>query len=160
VIGFPGDRDVEPRILYTMMAGQLALVTAALFAGAALYVNVAEHPARMMLDDRSLLVQWKPSYARGKAMQASLAILGFLLGLVAWWVSGDGLWLVGAIAMIAPWPWTLLAIMPTNHTLESLDPVRDGEQSRRLLEKWIRLHAVRTALGFAATLIYLIASAR
>jgi hypothetical protein len=141
-----------------MVAGQLALIVAALFTGAAIYVNVAEHPARMRLDDRSLLVQWKPSYARGAVMQASLAILGFLLALVSWWTSGNGLWLLGALAIIAPWPWTLLAIMPTNHTLESLDPARDGERSRALLRKWGRLHAVRSAMGVAATLIDLTAS--
>ena len=143
-----------------MLLGQLALVIAAVFAGAALYVNVAEHPARMRLDDRSLLVQWKPAYARGTAMQAPLAIVGFVLGLAAWWASGKWLWGLGALAMIAPWPWTLLAIMPTNHTLESLDGLRDGAESRRLLEKWSRLHAVRTGLGFTATLIYLWASLR
>ena len=143
-----------------MLAGQLALAIAATFTGAAIYVNVAEHPARMKLDDGSLLVQWKPAYARGAVMQASLAILGFLLGLVAWWRTGRSLWLLGALAMIAPWPWTLLAIMPINHELESLDPAREGPRSRRLLEKWGRLHGVRTALGCAATLIYLVASSR
>ncbi|MGH7338469.1 MAG: DUF1772 domain-containing protein, partial [Myxococcota bacterium] len=90
--------------------------------------------------------------------QAPLAIVGFVLGLAAWWLSGEWLWGLGALAMIAPWPWTLLAIMPLNHTLESLDPVRGGEQVRGLLDEWGRLHAVRTALGFAATLIYLWAS--
>jgi len=143
-----------------MLSGQIALITAATFAGAAIYLNVAEHPARMMLDDRSLLVQWKPAYARGAIMQASLAILGFLLGLLAWWQSGNWLWLAGALAMIAPWPWTLLVIKPVNNTLLSLDPARDGAQSRPLLEKWGKLHAMRTALGFAATLLYLLASLR
>jgi Domain of unknown function (DUF1772) len=143
-----------------MLAGQLALVAAALFTGAAVYINVAEHRARMLLDDRSLLVQWKPAYARGTRMQVPLVLLGFVFGLAAWWPSGNGLWLLGALVMLAPLPWTLVAIMPTNHTLESLDPVGDVAQSRPLLQRWGRLHGVRSALGCGATLIYLLASLR
>jgi hypothetical protein len=72
-----------------MLAGQLALIVAALFAGAAIYVNVAEQPARLSLEDRSLLVQWKPAYKRGFTMQASLAIAGFLLGMLARWQTNN-----------------------------------------------------------------------
>ena len=143
-----------------MLAGQLALIVAAIFAGAAIYVNIAEHPARLGLDIRSLLLEWKPSYKRGFAMQAPLAIAGFLLGLLAWWQTGVWLWLLGATILIANWPYTLLGIMPTNNKLMATDPAVAGTDSRELIEKWARLHAVRTALGFASTLVFLWASLR
>ena len=141
-----------------MMAGQLALVVAALFAGAALYINVAEQPARLMLDDRSALIEWKPSYERGFAMQAPLALIGFLLGLLAWWQTGDWRWLVGGLILVANWPYTLLGIMPTNRRLMAFDPAQAGPESRELLRQWGSLHAVRTALGAAAAVIFLWAS--
>jgi hypothetical protein len=75
-----------------MLAGQLALAVAAVFAGAALYVVVAEHPARLALGDGAALVEWKPAYARGAAMQAPLAIVGLLLGLLSWWLTRDWRW--------------------------------------------------------------------
>ncbi|HEY7245246.1 MAG TPA: DUF1772 domain-containing protein [Xanthobacteraceae bacterium] len=140
------------------MAGQLALIVAAVFAGAALYVSFAEQPARLYLDDRSLLVEWKPSYKRGFAMQAPLAVAGFLLGLLAWWQANDWRWLLGAAVLVANWPYTLLAIMPTNRAIAAIDPARPGLQARALVEKWGRLHAGRSALGFAATAIFLWAS--
>jgi hypothetical protein len=143
-----------------MLAGQLALVVAAVFAGAALYVNVAEQPARLTLDDRSLLAQWKPAYKRGTAMQAPLAIIGFVLGLLAWWQTGVWPWGVGALFMIANWPYTLIGIMPTNNKLMATDPAGAGPDTRRLIEHWAKLHAVRTAFGFAATLTFLWASLR
>src|SRR4028118_2338295 len=100
-----------------MITGQLALTTAAVFAGAALYINVAEQPARLGLDHRSLLIEWKPAYKRGTVMQAPLAILGFILGTIAWWQTGHPAWAVGALLMISNWPVTFFVIMPTNNRL-------------------------------------------
>jgi hypothetical protein len=138
-----------------MTTGILALTAAAIFAGAALYVSVAEQPARLQIDDRALLLQWKPSYKHGAAMQAPLALIGSVLGLWAWWQSGLWQWLAGAIVLVSAWPYTLLVIRPTNNTLLRIDPADAGSSSRALIEKWGSLHAVRTGMGIFSTLFYL-----
>ncbi len=143
-----------------MFAGLLALVTAALFSGAALYINVAEQPARLLLDDRALLTEWKPAYKRGFVMQASLAVVGFVLGAWAWWLTGNWRWLIGGLVLLANWPYTLLGIRPTNDRLIGTDFADAGPESRVLVERWGKLHAVRTAPGFAATAIFARAAAK
>jgi len=133
-----------------------ATLSAALFAGAALYINLVEHPARMKLDTRYAATQWAPSYERATWMQAPLALLSALAGAVAWlWGGGTG-WLVAALMIGAVVPFTFVGIMPTNHAL--MDPTRDlgSPETRTLLERWARLHAVRTALSLAATVTYLV----
>ena len=85
-----------------MLAGNLALMIAALFTGGAFYINIAEQPARLGLDDQGLLAEWKPAYMRGFAMQLPLVIVGGILGLIAWWQGRQVGFLVGAVLIIAP----------------------------------------------------------
>jgi hypothetical protein len=140
------------------LAGQLALMIAAMFTGAAIYVIVCEQPARLALNDEALLAEFKPSYKHGAALQAPLSLLGCVLGLVAWWQAGDWLWLAGAIAIIGPWPWTLVIIRPVNNELLGTDLAAAGPHTRALITKWGHLHLGRVALGAVATLLFLWAS--
>jgi len=122
--------------------------------GNAVYINIAEHPARMSLDVGPLLSQWKPSYKRGSAMQASLAVIGGLLGVWMWYLSNDWRWVLGAGVLVDNWPFTLLSIMPLNNRLVAMTEFSPPAEMRGLMERWGRLHAIRSALGAVATVIY------
>jgi Domain of unknown function (DUF1772) len=138
-----------------MITGELALIAASVFAGAALYVNVAEQPARLMLDARALLTQWKPSYRRGAAMQAPLALVATAFGVAAYLNTGDWRWLLGAALSLANWPYTLLVIMPTNQALMSMNIETAGASVHQKVAHWGQLHAVRSGLGLAAAAVFL-----
>jgi hypothetical protein len=133
----------------------IAMFTAAMFAGAALYINVAEHPARMTLGTPFALAQWAPSYQRATWMQAPLALLSLLAGIAAYlWGAGIG-WAIAALLIGAVIPFTLIGIMPTNKAL--LAPGRDpgSMETSALLQRWAILHLVRTVLSIASAILYL-----
>ena len=132
-----------------------ATLCAGLFAGAAIYVNAVEHPARLACGTDLALREFGPSYRRATVMQASLAIAGCVMGLWSAWVAND-VWLAsGAILLGSVVPFTLVVILPTNHQL--VDPALDprGREAIQLLVRWGRLHAVRSALSSAAFLLFL-----
>jgi Domain of unknown function (DUF1772) len=134
----------------------LAVLCCTLFAGAAIYISLVEHPARMGCDTKTAATVWAPSYKRATVMQAPLAAVSFLAGVGAWLFGGGILWLIGAVLIGLVIPFTFIGVMPTNHQL--LAPGRDlsSTETRSLLEKWGRLHAVRSVLSFLASIVYLV----
>lgn len=142
------------------LVGLLATFACALFAGAAVYINLVEHPARLSCGTEIAARQWAPSYRRATVMQAPLAVVAAVAGL-ARWLGGGGLpWAVGALAIGAVVPFTLLVIARTNRKL--LERGRDlaSQETRDLLVAWGRLHAVRSVLSVVATVAYLTALVR
>ena len=126
-----------------------ATAAAGVFAGAAVYVSLVEHPARLECGQAIAVKEFGPSYRRAAIMQGGLAAAGLLAGVGAWY-QGAGLgWLVGALLLGALIPYTLVVIMPTNRRL--LDPTLDDRsgEARELLSRWGRLHALRTVVGVA-----------
>ena len=141
-----------PKILATLACG--------IFAGAALYVSLVEQPARLSCGIASAMAEWKPSYKRGTAMQASLAVAGSLFALTSWLIGKDSAWLLGGLLLLAVIPFTLIVIFPVNKRLESSDLDVSSQAAEQLLRRWGALHAVRGALSLVAFLIFLFALQR
>jgi len=133
----------------------IATICAGLFTGAALYVNLVEHPARLSCGSEIALREFAPSYKRGTVLQASLALLGFLAGIVAAWTRSDATLAAASLLLVPVVPFTLVVILPTNKRL--LDPALDPRSSHAaaLLTRWGRLNAVRTVLSLLAFLAFL-----
>jgi Domain of unknown function (DUF1772) len=133
-----------------MLLELIATLCAGLFAGAAIYVNLVEHPARLECGTALAISQFGPSYRRATVMQASLAALG-LVAAVGAWLEGRGLVvLIAGLLLGLVIPFTLIVILPTNKAL--LDPSldRDSAEAATLLVRWGRLHAVRSILSAVA----------
>ena len=137
-----------------MLLGLSALISATLFTGVALYISFVEHPARLRLSDAALLAQWQPSYKAALPIQAGLAVVSGALGLLVWFGTGEWPWLIGSIAILGNWPFTMFAIMPLNKQLLAMKPSAAGAETRAMLLRWGKLHDVRGALGSAALLLY------
>ena len=136
-----------------MLFELLAIVCAGLFAGAALYITFVEHPARLECGTALAATEFGPSYRRATVMQASLAAMGLVAATVAW-VQGRGvLVLVGGLLLGIVIPFTLLVILPTNQRLLRPDLDRGSAEARQLLQRWGRLHAVRSATSAVGFLV-------
>ena len=130
-----------------MLFELIATLCAGLFAGAAIYITLVEHPARLECGTELAATEFGPSYRRATLMQASLAAVGLAAAVVAW-IQGRGLLdLVGGLLLGMVIPFTLLVILPTNKRL--LDPGLDrrSAEAAALLNRWGRLHAVRSVLS-------------
>ena len=134
----------------------VSTLAAGLFAGAAIYVSAVEHPARVSCGTDLAVREFAPSYKRGAIMQASLALVGCVTGFIGGWQLNDSVSILSALILGAVVPFTLIVIRPTNKRLldRALDP--QGAEASHLLDRWGRLHAVRSVLSAAAFLILVI----
>jgi hypothetical protein len=139
-----------------MILVMVACIATGLFAGASIYINLVEHPARVSCGTELAVREFAPSYRRATVMQASLALLGCATGLLAGWQERDVALVVGALLIGAVVPFTFIVILPTNKRL--LDPTLDalGPEAAALLSRWGRLHAVRSALATLAFVVFLV----
>ena len=112
----------------------VSVLSCALFTGAAVYINLVEHPARMQCGVELAATEFAPSYRRATVMQASCAGLGPLSSLAAWLAGASFWWLVAGVLLGSVIPFTLIVILPTNKRLLSLTLDKRSIEAERLGE--------------------------
>jgi hypothetical protein len=128
----------------------LATLAAALFAGGALYVSLAEHPARLACGPPMAVAEFRTSYPRAARLQGSLAAVGILCGVGAWLGGAPATSLAAGLLLSAVIAFTLVGMMPTSRRLLDRGLGPDTPEADRLLRRWGALHAIRTLLGLGA----------
>src|SRR5215472_17379610 len=136
------------------MPRTFSLAFAGAFAGAALYVNWVEQPARLALDEQALLSEWGPSDRRGVALLAAFALASALAGFLAYFETQDLRWAIGALIVISSWLYIYFVMAPLNNQILSL---RGGDvaAARALIRQWGLIESGLTVSGFVAVAIYL-----
>src|SRR6266498_4641694 len=127
----------------------VAVLSCGLFAGAAVYVSLVEHPARMGCGVDLAATEFPPN-RRGTIMQVMLAAVCLLSSIAAWLAGATIWWVVAGLLQVSVITFTLLAILPTNKQLLSPAPDRRSAKTERLLARWGKLHAVRSVLSALA----------
>src|SRR5260370_2686252 len=134
---------------FEKLFGFVAALCCGLFAGAALYLNLVEHPARMECGTELAATEFPPSYRRATVLQVSLALIGALCGTLAWLRDGSLGWLIAACLLLSVIPFTLIFILPANNQLLDASLVRRAVKAHLLLTCWNRLQSVRSIVPFA-----------
>src|ERR1700730_4029630 len=133
----------------------VAVLACGLFTGAAVYISLVEHPARMECGVELAATEFAPSYRRATVMQVSLAAVGLMSSIAAWLAGASFFWVVAGVLLGSVIPFTVLVILPTNKQLLSPALDRRSAETERLLAGWGTLHAVRSVLSGLAFLLFL-----
>jgi len=133
----------------------LVALCAGLFAGAAGYISLVEHWARLQAGPSVALAQFRPGFPRARGIQASLAVIGGGSALISWLAGGGASWLVVALLLFGIVGFTLVSIRPVYNALLAPSLRAESPAARELLVRWGRLHHIRSALGLLAFLMAL-----
>jgi hypothetical protein len=138
----------------------IAIMCSPLFAGAALYVSIIEHPARMSAGISIALQEFRPSYRRGAVLQIGMAVVACVCSFVLSLFTSQWIWFLGGSMTGLMLSFTLIFIMPTNRILlDATSPLKDSDV-QNLFDRWARLHLIRSIAGMLGFVILLAYSLR
>jgi hypothetical protein len=132
----------------------ITTLSAGLFAGAAIYINLVEHRARTGCGTDIAVTEFGASYKIGAVFMGSLLTAGFAAATAAWLTGSSGWWFIGGCVLVSLIPYTLFFVLPINKRLLDSSLQKDTDLASNLLSRWGKLHAIRSFIGLASFLIF------
>ena len=127
-----------------------AFAVAAAFLGATIYISLVEQPARLRLNGRAMIQEWKLSNRRGTLLLSVLAVLSAAFAFIQFRMNGDVRWIIGGITILASWPYAYFVMMPVNIWLFAIPPGKPVSPIRKMMRDWGPLEWGNTLIGFSA----------
>jgi hypothetical protein len=137
-----------------MRLGLYAFAVAAAFLGATVYIGLVEQPARLRLNTRAMIEEWKLSNRRGTLVLSAVAVLSSAIALVQFRQSGDVRWIIGGTTILASWPYAYFVMMPVNVWLFAVQLGKPVSPLRRLMRDWGLLEWGHALIGFVACSVF------
>ena len=113
---------------------RLAVLTAGLFSGAAIFISLGEHPARMACGTKLASTVFPGSFKRAAIIQSIFQLLSTLFSVLAWLNGSDIEWLYYGLLFLTLMPYTFFILMPINYKLLADDLDRESPKTKALLE--------------------------
>ena len=113
----------------------ISVLACALFTGAAVYITLIEHPARMQCGVEIAATEFAPSYRRATVLQATCASVGLLSSVAAWLGGASFWWLVAGVLLGSVILFTFVVILPTNKWLLDSTLDKHSAEAERLLAR-------------------------
>jgi hypothetical protein len=133
-----------------MRPGLYAFGVAAAFLGATIYIGLVEQPARLRLNSRAMIEEWRLSNRRSTLMLSVLAVLSAAIAFIQLRLDGDVRWIIGGITIPTTWPYAYFVMMPLNIWLFAVQLARPASPLRKLMRDWGLLEWGHALIGFAA----------
>jgi hypothetical protein len=138
------------------IASAIATLAAGLWAGAAIYIAVCEHPSTLKVGVEFATAYFKPMSKRTAPLMMVLAAIAGVAACTQWYYTGDSEWMIGGALMLAMFPLTGLLIVPTNIRLINIDAAAEPERAVHLHTTWGRMHLIRTVLGTIPFILFVL----
>jgi hypothetical protein len=132
-----------------MQTGLYAFAVASAFLGAAIYIGLVEHPARLTLGARAMVREWAVSDHRGTILLTALSLGSAVLAFVQYRLGGDVRWIIGGLAILSSWPYEYYVLVPVSIWLCAVPPEKSAP-ARKLMRDWGLLEWGYALIGLVA----------
>ena len=133
----------------------IVLIATGLIAGSTFYISLVEIYVRSLTSEKEQLKNWKMVFPKASGILKTFGVITGVFILLTGYFTNNLLWYISAIPLFILVPFTAIYIHKMNNELAVLEDYHDVIPK---IQKWDKLHHIRTVLAISAFIICVIAS--